>query len=71
MLKKKFCTRCYENRYTGQDYGHNYLERDWEKGYVICPPNNVLNSEWTWGIQIEIYNKPPEQCPYILEQILC
>ena len=46
------------------------VEKDWEKGYVVCLPKNSTAEPNQWGLETEIHDEAPESCPYLLEQIV-
>ena len=65
MLNKNICKKCNEN----SDY--DWTDKDeyrWEKGVVWCP--FVDGTKAKNYLEADINNKPPEYCPYILEQLL-
>jgi len=75
MLKKECCMKCW-NAYAEQrrtEYGRKFLrwveddELNWKEEYVLCPSDYLGKGE---HVKREIKDEPPENCPFLIEQIL-
>jgi len=65
MLKKEICQKCCNNSFL---FGWTEFDESWWKeGKVYCPDDWVEGGEKTLR---KITDKPPNKCPYLLEQIL-
>ena len=58
MLNKEICKKCINDYGTGRF--DKYDQKYWKEGFVHCPYLYTLNIE----------NKPPEYCIYILEHLM-
>jgi len=77
MLKKKLCKRCW-NGYVESVIDNEYIksvqkwnendEQFWKEGVVCCP--QIYRKKEVVESLIKITGKPPENCPYLLEQLL-
>jgi len=79
MLNKKYCQKCWT--IVADSYNANMKfyndemvigwsendEKDWEKGIVYCPVDYRNEGEKPYT---KIIEKPPDKCPFILENIL-
>jgi len=65
MLKKKICIKCW-NLIDGIGWTE-YNGKLWKKGEVYCPIKYVGARE---GNIRKIIGKPPENCPYYLENTI-
>jgi len=76
-LKKEYCKNCHNNYgefFNDEDecvkqdwiWDENNDERDWKDGYVYCPVEYTTMEER----YRKITRKPPENCPYYLENII-
>jgi hypothetical protein len=68
MLNKKICFKCFkddfkENNFYFSEGQLKQLEEDWGKGEICCFPVQQ-------GILTSIKDFPPENCPYIVEQMM-
>jgi len=76
MLKKECCMKCWnksdvlKNGEVVEFFGKGWTKPDeqcWESGYVRCPGMYLGERDSKAG---EITERPPENCPYYLENIL-
>jgi len=68
MLKKECCKQCRNN--ISKIWGWtDYDELRWKEGIIECPfaKYKYGGKYWAW---IKIKDKPPEKCPYYLENII-
>ena len=75
MLNKEVCRQCYLNRYGNDPLSEKSFEFRWSvAGYILCEPWKGKGSDRIASIVVshlvDITDKPQDDCPYILEQIV-
>jgi len=64
MLKKELCKKC---RNKSMVKWTKWTEANWRMGYIYCSHKYREGGEL---IESKTTDRPPEDCPFILEQIL-
>lgn len=72
MLNKEYCRKCRIAYIANEYFPHSFPVLDmsfdscWNSGIVCCP--KACKEDARLGYSIN--NKPPEQCPYLLEHLM-